>query len=81
MDKEVSIRLAKTGASFGRLWTRVWNEKAIKLRTKLAVYKTLVKDIHKSVRNFEDHCLQDLNQKRQTRKDKNMNPVTAFACP
>ena len=42
MDKEVSNRLAKAGASFGRLWTRVWGERGIKLSTKLAVYKAVV---------------------------------------
>ena len=42
MDREVSNRLAKAGASFGRLWTRVWRERGIKLPTKLAVYRAVV---------------------------------------
>ena len=42
MDSEVSNRLAKAGASFGRLWTRVWRERGIKLPTKLAVYRAVV---------------------------------------
>ena len=42
MDKEVSNRLAEAGASFGRLWTRVWGERGLKLRTKLVVYKAVV---------------------------------------
>lgn len=42
MDKEVSCRLGKAGASFGRLWTRVWGERGIKQATKLAVYKAVV---------------------------------------
>ena len=42
MDKEVSNRLAKAGASFGRLGPRVWGERGIKLSTKLAVYKAVV---------------------------------------
>lgn len=42
MDKEISNRLAKAGASFGRLWIRVWGERGISLHTKLAVYKVVV---------------------------------------
>ena len=42
MDREVSNRLAMAGASFGRLWTRVWRERGIKLPTKLAVYRAVV---------------------------------------
>lgn len=42
MDKEVSNRLSKAGASFGRLWPRVWSVRGIKLPTKLAVYKAVV---------------------------------------
>ena len=38
----MSNRLAKAGASFGRLWTRVWRERGIKLPTKLAVYRAVV---------------------------------------
>ncbi|KAI8516990.1 hypothetical protein Bbelb_055710 [Branchiostoma belcheri] len=41
MDNKVSNRIAKTGASFGRLWTRLWGERGIRLQTKLAVYKTI----------------------------------------
>ena len=42
MDKEVSNRLSKAGASFGRLWNRVWGEHGIKLRTKIAVFRAVV---------------------------------------
>ena len=42
MDREVSNRLAEAGASFGRLWTRVWRERGIKLPTKLAVCRAVV---------------------------------------
>ena len=42
MDREVSNRLAKAGASFGRLWTRVWRERGMKLPTKLAVNRAVV---------------------------------------
>jgi len=42
MDKEVSNRIAKAGSSFGRLWTRLWSERGIRLQTKLAVYKAVV---------------------------------------
>ena len=42
LDNEVSNRLAKAGASFGRLWTRVWGERGIRLSTKLAVYRAVV---------------------------------------
>uniref|UniRef100_A0A0L8I351 Uncharacterized protein n=1 Tax=Octopus bimaculoides TaxID=37653 RepID=A0A0L8I351_OCTBM len=42
MDKDVFMRLAKAGASFGRLWTRLWAERGIRLSTKLAVYRAVV---------------------------------------
>ena len=41
MDKDVSNRLAKAGASFGRLWTRVWGEQGITLGTKWQVHKAV----------------------------------------
>ena len=42
LDREVSNRLAKAGASFGRLWVRLWSERGIKLPTKLAVYRAVI---------------------------------------
>ena len=42
LDKEISSRLAKGSSSFGRLWTRVWTERGIKLSTKIAVYRAVV---------------------------------------
>ena len=42
LDKETSSRLAKGSSSFGRLWTRVWTERGIKLSTKIAVYRAVV---------------------------------------
>ena len=42
MDKEVSNRLAKACVSFGRLWTRVWGELGVTIRTKIQVYKAVV---------------------------------------
>ena len=42
MDKEVTIRLAKAGASFSRLWNRGWGVCGITRHTKLAVYKAVV---------------------------------------
>ena len=42
LDKEVSHRLAKASSSFGRLWTRVWHERGITKKTKVAVYRAVV---------------------------------------
>ena len=42
MDREISNRLAKAGASFGRLSNRVWNERGLTVQTKIAVYKAVV---------------------------------------
>ena len=41
MDKDVSNRLAKAGASFGRLWIRVWGEQGITLGTERQVHKAV----------------------------------------
>jgi len=42
LDKEISCRLAKASSSFGRLWTRVWRERGITRKTKVAVYRAVV---------------------------------------
>jgi len=42
MDKEVSTRIAKASASFGRLWSRLWSVSGIKVETKLSVYRAVV---------------------------------------
>ena len=42
LDKEISCRLAKASSSFGRLWTRVWHERGIRQKTKVAVYRAVV---------------------------------------
>ncbi|KAL8570481.1 hypothetical protein ACOMHN_034516 [Nucella lapillus] len=42
LDKEISNRIAKANASYGRLLKRVWNERGLKLETKCAVYRAVV---------------------------------------
>ena len=42
LDDELSSRLAKASSSFGRLTDRVWNERGLKLETKIAVYRAVV---------------------------------------
>ena len=40
LDKD--CRLSKASNSFGRLWSRVWNERGLKEETKIAVYRAVV---------------------------------------
>ena len=42
LDDEVLNRLSKASQAFGRLHTRVWQERGIKVNTKLDVYKAVV---------------------------------------
>ena len=42
LDKEITIRLSKASNSFGRLRSRVWNERGLKEETKVAVYRAVV---------------------------------------
>ena len=42
LDKEVTSRIAKASSSFGRLTKKVWNEKGLSLKTKIAVYSAMV---------------------------------------
>ena len=42
LDKEISNRIAKASASYGRLHKRVWNERGLKLETESAVYRAVV---------------------------------------
>ncbi len=42
INSEISVRLTKASASFGRLWTRVWKERGLAVKTKIAVYKAVV---------------------------------------
>ena len=42
IDHEITVRLAKATAAFGRLYDKVWDRKGIKLQTKLKVYKAVV---------------------------------------
>ena len=41
IDKEIANCISRARASFGRLHSRVWNEKGIQLHTKFKVYKVL----------------------------------------
>jgi len=42
IDKEVDNRLAKASSAFGRLYSRVWNNKHLKKATKVSVYRAVV---------------------------------------
>jgi hypothetical protein len=42
IDNDVSARLAKASAAFGRLTKRLWNDHGIRLVTKVAVYRAVV---------------------------------------
>ena len=42
LDKEITTRIAKASSSFGRLRAKVWNEKGLALKTKIAVYRAVV---------------------------------------
>ena len=42
IDKEIEARIKKASASYGRLTDRVWENRAVKLKTKIAVYKAVV---------------------------------------
>ena len=42
LDKEISSRIAKASASFGRLRKRVWDDRGLKIDTKCAVYRAVV---------------------------------------
>ena len=42
LDKEISNRIAKASASFGRLRKRVWNVRGLKKETKCSVYRAAV---------------------------------------
>ena len=42
IDKEIDNRLAKANSTFGRLYKRVWNNKSLKTKTKIRVYRAVV---------------------------------------
>jgi hypothetical protein len=42
LDKEISTRIAKASASYGRLQKRVWSERGLIMETKCAMYKAVV---------------------------------------
>ena len=42
IGKEVENRISRASTSFGRLYSRVWNQKGLRLQTKLKVYKAIV---------------------------------------
>ena len=45
IDQEVGNRISRASTSFGRLYSRVWNQKGLRLHTKFKVYKTKIFDI------------------------------------
>ena len=42
LDKEISNRIAKASASYGRLHKRVWSDRGLTVETKCAVYRAVV---------------------------------------
>ena len=42
LDKEISNRIAKASAAFGRLRKRVWDDRGLRAETKCAVYRAVV---------------------------------------
>ena len=42
LDKEISLRLSKASSSFGPLWSSVWSERGISVKTKVSVYRVVV---------------------------------------
>lgn len=42
LDKEISNRIAKASASYGRLNKKIWSNRGLKLETKCAVYRAVV---------------------------------------
>ena len=42
IDKEIDNRLAKANSAFGRLYKFVWNNKSLKCKTKISVYRASV---------------------------------------
>ncbi|XP_063620689.1 uncharacterized protein LOC134793093 [Cydia splendana] len=42
IDSEVDLRIGRAATTFGRLRTRVWNNKHLTIRTKMIVYETCV---------------------------------------
>ena len=42
IDKEVENRISRASTSFGRLYSRVWKQKDLRLETKFNVYKAVV---------------------------------------
>lgn len=42
IDKEVDSRLAKANSAFGRLYSRVWGNKHLRIATKMGVYRAVV---------------------------------------
>ena len=42
IDADITSRLAKASASFGKLSSRLWNDHVIQLDTKIAIYKAAV---------------------------------------
>ena len=42
IDDDVSTRIGKASASFGKLTKRLWNERGVRLATKISVYRAVV---------------------------------------
>ena len=42
IDGEIDNRLAKANCAFGRLYKRVWNNKHLRIKTKISVYRAIV---------------------------------------
>jgi len=56
IDKEVDNRLAKASSVFGRLYSRVWNNKHLKKATKVSVYRAVVLTTHYTAPSHRSHA-------------------------
>ena len=74
IDKEIDNRLAKANSAFGRLYKCVWNNKSLKCKTKISVYRAAVlstllygseawitcRSHIKLLERFHQHCLRTI---------------------
>ena len=74
IDGEIDNRLAKANCAFGRLYKRVWNNKHLRIKTKISVYRAVVlttllygseswvtyRNHIKLLKRFHQHCLRTI---------------------
>ena len=71
IDNEVSARIAKASAAFGRLRGSIWNQRGIRLDTKLKVYRYMVLPIQ--LYAGETDNLPPACKEKKNRKNKKLN--------